>query len=252
MGIVCLVSLAVHAGIRGAMTFSLKQKLAQEAQAELAARQQAVQAAEERFQAEVAAAAQAVQEGAAAKARAEEFSRRQRMEEEFAQTPQEKRLLEMARVSRESSLGPLGVLEELARLASPRSSGIRVRHEGRWYSVEVAAPLSEIPLDTHGGRQDAVDLHRAVRYGVAGIIRDLFAFGAPHDLQSVEVAVLKRVEISREAAVLQTRQEYRELYRAGLASRSSRPEVWMTIGRPEVLRMMTVRRDEFQRVSPRR
>jgi hypothetical protein len=250
--VLCLVSLAVHVGIRAAMVLSLKHQLKKDAPAELQAREQEVREDEAQFQAALADAAGAVQEGRAAKVRAEEFRRRQGMEESFAQSLEEKRLLEMARLSRESSLGKVGVLEELAKLASPRSSGIRVRREGKWSSMELAVPLSEVPVDTRGGRQDTEDLHRAVRWTVAGIIRDLFAFGAAQDLQSVEVAVLKRVDVSRDSAVPETRQEYLEFYRAGLASRSSNPEVWLSIGRPDVLRMMSVQHDEFGRIMPRR
>lgn len=250
--VLCLVSLAVHAGIRAAMVLSLRQQLAKDDKAELKAREQEVREEEAQFQEAVAEAARAVPEGRAAKARAEEFQRRQRMEESFAQSPEEKRLLEMARLSRESSLGAVGVLEELAKQASPPSSGIRIRHEGKWFAVEVAVPLSKIPVDTRGGKQDPEEWHRAARWAVAGIIRDLFAFGAALNLQSVEVSVQKRVDVSRDSVAHETRQEYLELYRARLASRSDNPEAWLTLGRPEVLRLMSVQHDEFGRIMPRR
>jgi len=249
--ILCLASVAGHLAIRVAMVGTLSRKLGKATQTELAGLVQAKQDAEAKFQAALLDAEAAVREGRAEKVRAQEFQRRQAMEAGFAQSPGEKRLLEMAKVSQDPSLDPAGRLQKLAKLASPKSSGVRVSPVKKGYMVEVAVPLSSIQAETHGGRRDTNDVHREVRRVVAGIMRDLFGFGAAAGLQSVEVSCQQQVEVRGAGLGAEKRQEYRELYRAKLEPPSPANFNWLAMNRIEILPWAHVTNDEFTRMVSR-
>jgi hypothetical protein len=249
--ILCLASVAAQIGVQVARlrTFSHKQAKAAELQKEQ--HEQAVKDSEAKFQAALLDAEAAVQEGRAAKVREQEFARRQAIDPALAKSAAEKRLLEMAKVGQDGSLEAADRLQKLAKLASPKGSGVRVSKTKKAYSVEVAFPLSSVQVDAHGGRTDTADRRREMVRAVAGIMRDLFAFGAASGLQAVEVSCQNLVKY-RDGGTTQDRSEYMELFRARLEPHSPQGMDWGTISRTEVLGSMRVMRDEFARISVRR
>lgn len=252
--ILCLATLAVHAGIQLALTARLTRKLAQATQAERDRREQAKKESETKFQAALADAEASVQEGRAGQARAQEFQRRQALDPALANSPDEKRLLEMQKLGQDDSLEPATRLQKLAKLAAPKGSGVRVTAEKKKsYSIEVAIPMKAIQaqVETRGGRMDTRDLHREMRRVVAGVMRDLFAFGASSGLQAVEVSCQQIVEV-RSGGTGDKSQEYRELYRAKWAPHAPANYNWLALSRTEVIPMMTTTKDEFARMVDRK
>jgi hypothetical protein len=246
-----LVSVAAHIGIRVALARTLTRKLAKATRTAIEQHEQAVKDSEAKFQAALLDAEAAVQEGRAGQVREQEFARRQAMDPALAKSAAEKRLLEMATEGQDRSLDAAARLQKLAKLASHKGSGVRVTKEKKGYSVEVAFPLSSIQIDAHGGKVDTSDRHREVRRVVAGIMRDLFAFGASSGLQAVEVSCQNLVKV-REGGTAQDRNEYLELFRARLEPRSPQSFDWGTMSRTEVLGSIRVIHDEFGRITTRR
>jgi hypothetical protein len=249
--ILCLASVGGQIAIRIALSRTLERKLAQTARGGREAHEQAVKDSEAKFQAALVEAEAAVPEGRAEQARAQEFERRQAMDAAFAKSPLEKRLKEMAQLGQDSSLDPAARLQKLAKLASPKGSGVRVSRAKKAYAVEVAVPLPAIQIEDHGGKTDTADRHRETQRAAAGIMRDLFAFGAASGLQSVEVSCQQVVEVRGGGSLDSDRREYLELYRAKLEPRSAPSEGWGRTSRTEALRLMRVMHDEFGRVVAR-
>ncbi len=199
-----------------------------------------VQEDEEIFNRELEIAKIAAEEDIAKKNRAEEMEQRKTYDPSFAISDTEKNMLEMEKLGREEDLDNKELLEKMAKMASPRGSGVGIfKMKKGGYKVEIAIPYKSVvknsPLYEHYSR----GIYREVRRKSAGIIHDIYKFGGHRGVRKVVVRCQNVVIIRGRK---ESKHERRDLY---VISAAKGKRDWGNMDREEVEKACRLEKDVF-------
>jgi len=176
-------------------------------------------------------------EDRAAKKRAEEFEKRQNFDPAYAQSEQEKNLLEMKKLGESPEGSANEVLTKIAKLDSPPKSEVQIFENGA--RLDIAFPHKEA-IKAAQKIFPKYPIYKAVRLTAAGILKDLMVLGAPRGVNRVTVRCQDFVSVTNA-----TGEEKKEIRNLLVVSGTKAGTDWSKISRFEVEKFWQKQKDEY-------